>query len=92
MQQIDKTFQADAWGDYLMDTNEKLSGHQSAVLAAFCVTEKDLKTILEVVTVIDGGNPRLIDFKQDVFNLVNLSTIYRYVVLAKGLKMRVVDL
>lgn len=36
--------------------------------------------------------PRLIDFNTDILNLYNLSTLYRYVVFAKGLKMRVTDL
>ena len=92
VQQIDEAFKADGWGNYLRDDTEILANHQSAILAAFRMTEEDLGSILEVAKVIDGGNPRLIDMDTDILNLQNLSTIYRYVVLAKGLRMRVTDL
>ncbi len=92
VQQIDEAFKADVWGNYLQDDTNILVDHQSAILAAFRMTEKDLEAILEVANVIDGGNPRPIDIDTDILNLQNLSTIYRYVVLAKALKMRVTDL
>ena len=98
VQQIDEAFKADAWDNYLqreLDENGDpitLAKHQSAILAAFRIREKDLDAILEVAEVIDAGNPRAIDIDTDILNLQNLSTIYRYVVLAKGLKMRVPDL
>jgi hypothetical protein len=98
VQQIDEAFKADAWGNYLQRELDKngdpitLAKHQSAILAAFRIAEEDLDAILEVAKVIDGGNPRPIDFDTDILNLQNLSTIYRYVVLAKALKMRVTDL
>ncbi len=92
VQQIDTAFEADAWGNYLQDGAEVLADHQSAILAAFRMREEDLPAILSVAKVIDGGNPRLIDINTDALNLANLSTIYRYAVLAKGLKMRITDL
>jgi hypothetical protein len=92
VQQIDEAFKADAWGSYLQDETEMLAQHQSAILAAFRITEEDLEAILEVAEVIDGGNPRNLDMGSDILNIQNLSTIYRYVVLAKALKMRVIDL
>ena len=92
VQQIDEAFKADAWGGYLQDESEILADHQSAILAAFRITEEDLDAILEVAQVIDGGNPRHLDTGSDTLNIQNLSTMYRYVVLAKALKMRVTDL
>jgi len=92
VQQIDDAFEADAWGNYLQDETEILADHRSAILAAFRITEEELVAILEVAKVVDGGNPRLINIDTDILNLQNLSTIYRYVVLAKGLGMRVKDL
>lgn len=92
VQQIDEAFKADAWGNYLQDDTEILADHQPAILAAFRMTEEDLNAILDVAQVIDGGNPRGLDMDSDILNIQNLSTLYRYVVLAKALKMRVTDL
>jgi hypothetical protein len=96
-QEIDEAFKADAWGDYLqreVDENGPitLAKHQSAILAAFRMTEEDLAAVLQTAVVIDNGNPRAINIDTDTLNLQNLSAIYRYVVLAKALKMRVIDL
>jgi hypothetical protein len=92
VQQIDPAFKADSWGNYLQDGTEVLADHQSALLAAFRIREEDLRAILDVAKVIDGGNPRPIDPSTDALNLANLSTIYRYAVLAKVLKLRVTEL
>ena len=98
MQQIDEAFKADASGDYLqreLDENNDpitLAKHQPAMLAAFRMTEEDLNAILEIARVIDGGNPRNLNMGSDILNVQNLSTLYRYVVLAKALKMRVADM
>jgi hypothetical protein len=92
VQQIDAAFEADAWGNYLSDGAEVLAGHEPAILAAFRMREEDLTAILGVACVVDGGNPRLIDFNSDTLNLANLSTIYRYVALAKALKMQIPEL
>lgn len=92
VQQIDAAFKADAWGNYLQDGGEVLADHQSAILAALRMREEDLTAILSVAKVIDGGNPRPIDINTDSLNLANLSTIYRHVVLAKALKLRIADL
>lgn len=96
VQQIDEGFNADAWGNYLQDETEILSDHKSAILAAFGITEEDLDAIIDVAEVIDSENPRNLvmssDVDSDKLNIQNLSTIYRYVVLAKGLSMGVSDL
>lgn len=95
VQQIDEAFKADAWGNYLQDELGNpitLKKHKSAILAAFRITEEDLDAILEVAKVIDAGNPRNLDMGSDILNIQNLSTTYRYVVLAKALKMKVPDL
>jgi hypothetical protein len=92
VQRIDEAFQADSWGDYLQDGTQVLKEHQSAILAAFRIREDDLSAILDVAQVIDGGIARPLDLSTDVLNLGNLSTIYRYVVLAKAAKTRVTEL
>ncbi len=92
VQKIDAAFEADAWGNYLQNDMGVLADHQSALLAAFQMREDDLVTILGVARVIDGGASRPIDINNDKLNLGNLSTIYRYVMLSKALKMRIADL
>jgi len=58
VQQIDDAFKADAWGHYLGDTSKILANHQSAMLAAFRISNEDLVAILGVAKVIDKvGNP-----------------------------------
>ena len=86
VQQIDEAFNAAAWGDYLQDETEILANHQSVILAAFRMTEEDLAAILQVAEMVvdDDNRPKL--------NIQNLSTIFRYVVLAKTLKLPVVDI
>jgi hypothetical protein len=98
-QQIDDAFKADTSGDYLQDNLELLATHQSAILAAFRISEEDLAAILKVALVIEPpsgasaiGTPRPINIATDALNLGNLSTIYRHVVLAKALKIGVPDL
>ena len=92
VQQIDTAFEADAWGQYLQDTTAVLADHQSAILAAFLLREDELAAILRVAKVVDGGNARLINIKTDSLNLGHLSTIYRYAMLAKALKIQISDL
>jgi hypothetical protein len=107
VQQIDKAFKADAWGNYLQKEPDKpgssitLIEHKSAILAAFRITEEDLEAILKVAEVLDFDDRDLsnvVKFRRpikigtDILNIQNLSTIYRYVVLAKALKMKVTDL
>lgn len=91
VQQIDAAFEADKWGMFLQDDSELLVDHQSAILAAFRITEEELLTILESARVIDGGNPRPLDINTDKLNLQNLSTVYRFVALAKSLKLKITD-
>jgi hypothetical protein len=92
VQRIDAVFKPNAWGNYLEDITEPIADHQSALLAAFRIREEDFGAILGVAKVRDGGNLRSIDPTTDELNLPNLSTIYRYVVLAKALGLRVTDL
>lgn len=92
VQPLDSAFAADAWGDYLQDPSALLIDHQSTILAAFRMTEEELTAILSVAEVIDSGSPRAIDMATDPLHIANLSTIYRYVLLAKALKLKVVDL
>lgn len=91
-QQIDEAFQADAFGAYLEDPTEVIAAHLPAIFAAFRMSQEDLDAIIKVARVIDGGNVRPIDINTDILNLPNLSTIYRYVLFAKTLKLRVTEL
>ncbi len=97
VQQIDAAFKADAWGNYLqreVDENGDpitLAGHQSTILAAFRIRSEDLEAIVDTARVIDAGNPRKLDPCTDILNIQNLSTLYRHVMMAKALKMRVTD-
>ena len=90
---LDAAFDADNLGNYLSDTTQLLKDHIPAILAAFRMSQEDLDVILSMATVIDAisGTPRLLDLNTDVLNLPNVSTIYRYVVLAKALKYKVPD-
>ena len=92
VQQIDTAFMADAWGDYLQDETAVIGAHLSAILAALRIREEDLQAILTVARVVDAGVERALDTSTDILNLGNLSTVYRYVLLAKALKMKVIDL
>ena len=92
VQQIDLAFVADASGDYLQDPSQILADHQSAILAALRISEADLAAIYDVAEVVDGGALRAIDPATDALSLPNLSTVYRYTVLAKALKLRLSDL
>ncbi len=91
VQQIDTAFEADEWGNYLDDETEMLEDHIPAILAAFRITEEELNAILEVAKIRDGGADRVLDPATDILNIQNLSTLYRYVVLSKSLKTKIID-
>jgi hypothetical protein len=91
IQRIDPSFQADEWGNYLASTTEKLLTHQPAILAAFRMSEEDLQAILEVAGITENGARRPLTL-DDTLNLPNLSTIYRHVILAKAIKIKVKEL
>ena len=91
--QINTAFKADTWGNYLYGKQNFLKNYQSVILNAFRMNEEDLAVILEVAEMIDSdGHRRKIKLDSDILNIQNLSTIYRYVVLAKALKRPVTDL
>lgn len=92
MQPIPAVFQADPWGRYLQTGAELLGAHRSALLAALRLREEDLNAILDVARVLDAGVLRPIDLQTDRLTIANLSTIYRYGVLARALKQRIPDL
>ncbi len=91
VQQIDNAFKADGLGEYLADDSIFLADHRSAILAAFRIGDGDLAAILDVARVLDLGTSRRIDLNTDVLSLANLSTMFRYVVFAKALKLSVID-
>ncbi|RZI93426.1 MAG: hypothetical protein EOO67_06675, partial [Microbacterium sp.] len=92
LQRIDDAFAPTPHGEYLIDTGETLGGHLPAILAAFRLREDDLAAILGVAVVIEGNVRRKLDLANDALNLPNLSTIYRYAVLARALKLRPTEL
>lgn len=92
VQEIDEAFKENQWGEYLQDNTILLKDHVTAILAAYRITQEDLDAITSVAKVKNAGNLVLIDFEKDILNLPNLSTIYRYVVFAKALKMKIPDL
>ncbi|MCP4398170.1 MAG: hypothetical protein GY801_12845 [bacterium] len=92
VQRIDSAFKADTWGNYLTDESELLQDHIPALLAAFRMTAEDLQVVLNTATIMDNNVAHPINLETDALNLANISTIYRFVVLAKALKFRVSDL
>ena len=101
IQEIEKVFQPDAEGNYLRREHDEdgelitLAKYQSSILAAFRITEEELDAILLQAQVIDeDGTVRNlnIDIDNEILNVPYLSTIYRYVVFSKALKVKIVDL
>ncbi|MFT4939454.1 MAG: hypothetical protein ACI88A_002496 [Paraglaciecola sp.] len=87
IQQIDDAFVADAQGNYLLKEQDNdgpitLLKHKSTILAAFRIADEELSTIVTLEE---------IDIVNDALNITNLSHIYRYVVMAKVLKLGVTD-
>jgi hypothetical protein len=80
---IDAVFQVQADGAVLSDTRQTIAGHIPALLAALRVSETDLAAIRS-----DAG----LDADTAVLSLAHVSTLYRYAVLAKALKLRIPDL
>ncbi|MEI6706022.1 MAG: neuraminidase-like domain-containing protein [Methylococcales bacterium] len=81
--QIDKIFTLNVYQTELEITTESLKNHIPAILAALRISEEDFNQI--------AGYTKLID-EENTLNLANLSKIYRYVLFAKGLRMKIKDL
>ncbi|MFD4368970.1 neuraminidase-like domain-containing protein [Rhodococcus sp. NPDC058521] len=92
LRRIDDAFEPTPHGEYLIDMGKKLGGHLPVILAAFRLREDDLAAILGVAEVIEGNVRRKLDLTNDALNLPNLSTIYRFAVLARALKLRPTEL
>ncbi len=92
VQQIDQAFKVDVRGNYLQNSTKILEDHKSTILAAFRITEEDFAAILEVAEVAESGAPHRLDLTTAILKLQNLSILYRHTVLAKALKIKVVDL
>ncbi|KUO75916.1 MAG: hypothetical protein APF81_01625 [Desulfosporosinus sp. BRH_c37] len=91
VQRIDTAFEPDGFGNFLTDKNAKLKDHIPAILAAFRMSGDDLDSIIDVSSVIENMVSRPLRLDNDLLNISNLSTIYRYTVLAKALKIKVPD-
>lgn len=81
--QLDAKFALNLDRTELVDPTQHLSDHLPAVLAAFNVTEQDLGHVAAYAGM---------DLSVQPLTLANLSRLYRYVVLAKGLRISVSDL
>lgn len=81
--QIDPKFALNLAHSEVDDPNEKLVNHVPAILAALQITEKNLNSIVSYVN---------LNLDTDNLTLKNLSTIYRYVIFAKGLRLKIQDL
>jgi hypothetical protein len=81
--QIDAMFALNVGQTELENTSENLADHVPAILAAFRISEEELHQILEVSH---------LNLTADKLNLANLSKIYRYVVFAQGLRMKIKEL
>ena len=90
-QTIHESFEADQWGHYLQDTTKIIADHKDSILAAFRITEDELNGIFNVAQLIDASGAKSIT-ENDVLSLPNLSQLYRHVLLAKSLKIKVLDL
>ncbi len=73
----------DAFGNYLSNSTEPIANHLTAIQAALNLTAKDITNIL-----VDAGQ----DPTTAILSVDNLSLLHRYGLLAKALKLSVVDL
>lgn len=82
IQQLDPAFTADAFRDFLT-TDTPIAAHRAALLAAFKIKESELAAIAK-----DAG----LDLDFALLKLPTLTTLYRYTVLAKALKLSIDEL
>lgn len=82
IQQLDPAFTADAFGDFLT-ADTPIAAHRSALLAAFKIKESELAAIAK-----DAG----LNLDIALLKLPTLSALYRYIVLAKALKLSINEL
>lgn len=92
VQQIDDAFLSDASGRFLTDETAMLADHRPALLGAFRLRDEELEAILRVARVLENGTPRKLDLATDPLSLPFLATIYRHVVLARALNLKVAEL
>ena len=78
--QIDPVFALNVAQTELENTADRLENHIPAILAAYRISEEELYSIA-AYTHLDLANAAL--------NLANLSQLYRYVIFAKGLRMKI---
>lgn len=81
--QIDDKFALNVNQNELANSSEFLKDHIPAILAAFQISEEHFNQLATYVN---------LDTTVDTLTLKNLSAIYRYVLLAKGLRLKISDL
>lgn len=93
----DEVFEMNKWGYYLPEGSEvKIvsadKDYLPEIQSAFRISNEELKAILEVAEIDDNGTIRHIVPDTDCLTLSNMSILYRYCILAKGLKTKITDL
>jgi hypothetical protein len=98
VQRIDDAFQPDKFGNYLQDNTELLGNHIPAILAAFRMSGEDLQAVFDMEIIVENNVHRKLrtdvtipNPPPDKLNIENLSSIYRFAVLSKALKLKVAD-
>jgi hypothetical protein len=88
--QIDETFQPGPDGSVLGDPGARISDHLPALCGAFQISDADLAAIRAHAALADDTSQAPPVYAP--LTLPNVSTLYAYVVLAKGLRLHVTDL
>jgi len=78
-----QAFEPNSKGEYLSDESQKIARNSLALLAAFQISSAELDLITKDLE---------IDPAKEQLSLAAVSQIYRYVVLAKALKIKIADL
>ncbi|MBW2636474.1 MAG: hypothetical protein JRC86_02915, partial [Deltaproteobacteria bacterium] len=86
---IDDAFKPSPNGSLLSNINEEISGHESTLLAAFRISAADLELIQNDAGLVHKFGILTLEAK---LTLDNVSLLYRYVVLAKAMRLKVGDL
>jgi peptidoglycan hydrolase-like protein with peptidoglycan-binding domain len=77
----------DPFGNYLSKSNVRLKDHLPAVQAALTLTADEIVQILQ-----DGNTENEAEINKAALSMANVSLLYRYGLLAKGLKLTIAEL
>jgi hypothetical protein len=79
---LDDVFKEDGYGNYLVDSSQKIVAHEEALRAAFNLTQEELSLILQELNFDD----------QTPLSLENISSIFRNGYLARKLRLSIREL